>query len=1256
MINKRVFGSPIPINVQKKLEARQLVAIGDKNPEDSIQSQYPDENDISTDGAYYFYDEQIASNFKMQGDLSSRTPFARMWTAVALVNEREFQTNTSTESQNESTEESVLASAKADNELDKINSILQKIKYKELERTVYIVGTHNLSTLDNSLNPHNSNSEIHRQIFPPEHGVEGDDNQFLKPQAGITSVTSETEGIMGSIKKTTVNFVVHNFHDYDKIYSKFFLRPGAQIFVDFGWDTLQDFDGEPVELYDPRDLLSIDASGDQSANDIGVEQKLYGVAGKSKGVTEDGFVTQCNGDVETLIGIVTNYESKLKENGTVECSLTITSKNSALMLYPKHVGENTTATNMKFEFDLDNLIFYEQAYNLGTIGDRQNLETGVEKLANSSNSVEDEAGFENFLNSVKWRTFGSKTYIPTVMAGITGLFVVGDEEPDDSYISWGLLEDKIFTKYFGHGDDASTIPEDEDGKFTVRMNSSDGFTAFENGFLLKQAQIEKPPNFLIPYFWDITYNRPQDGSNKQSAGLNDTERVSEFLSTAKEGYSDYGDIGEFNKKMGEVKEGMDEFIEKVYKNSDSNTGYSPGNLPGQRPVRIYMGDEGLITKYDKEVKRVPIREIFVSTQVVKDAFKNENNQTFKAVVQEILDAINDDSYGLWDWQITGEENILKINDMNFSHAAVGTKDERQSEFDKMFRFHVMSKDSIVRDYEVSFEMPDGDIGSMYAIQAMTGTPAKMNPITTVIESHSALQTILNKYNKDLDKIGFRYLPDLGAYNALNMASQQFNQEQKLKYYRDVGKEYGGKQTAMAQSTYGTGVGVTHPNVVWAESEQEKAKKKDKFGNETPSHNTEQRLELVNKKAQEEGKTVVGSIDDYYEYKITGEFITEDHFKAIPLPMKLELTIYGIGTLKPGDTFRVDYLPELYMDFVYFQVLNVSHNIGSDGWYTTLETQFRISPHRYEDSNMYKAPANSDDEEQENLKQILQDNNVNLTDADLILAKVSMKENEQKAEPPPVILDPSLLKGGELLSETIEDGRAYMWDDEATSFSTRYNRYDGSYWQRPSLGKFKPYQAPGTPNYGWDYVKADITKTPPRIKGVMVKRKKSTSVQADYTVNPNGNGDSFSTQEVITNRNFKSLTGYMTNLTQLETKGKYTYFDRLFTFEVESKYCIYIASPLYYWSEELNRYNGYGHYNAVYGNNTKQKTYVGGIFWPREKVYLFINSEDPKRWWGVHPFNSTWDLKRYDVPCFDPNWDASEWADEGWDAGNTPDQY
>ena len=49
-------------------------------------------------------------------------------------------------------------------------------------------------------------------------------NEFLKPPAGITSITSTTEGTLGVIKKTTINFTVNNFTDYDKIYSRFFLN------------------------------------------------------------------------------------------------------------------------------------------------------------------------------------------------------------------------------------------------------------------------------------------------------------------------------------------------------------------------------------------------------------------------------------------------------------------------------------------------------------------------------------------------------------------------------------------------------------------------------------------------------------------------------------------------------------------------------------------------------------------------------------------------------------------------------------------------------------------------------------------------------------------------------------------------------------------------------------------------------------------------------------------------------------------------
>ena len=139
-------------------------------------------------------------------------------------------------------------------------------------------------------------------------------------------------------------------------------------------------------------------------------------------------------------------------------------------------------------------------------------------------------------------------------------------------------------------------------------------------------------------------------------------------------------------------------------------------------------------------------------------------------------------------------------------------------------------------------------------------------------------------------------------------------------------------------------------------------------------------------------------------------------------------------------------------------------------------------------------------------------------------------------------------------------------------------------------------------------------------------------------------------DIITNLNFKSLTGYMTDLIEEDT-SQYNYFDRLFSFRISAECPVFIASPLYYWSSGYNRYNGYGAYYPFV-----KETYRGGIFWPTEKVYLFINSEDPKRWWGVHPAASSWPLSNYDIAAFDPRWDEEEWEDEGWSNSNSPDKF
>ena len=66
MINERLFGSPISGKVKKKLEDRQRVA-GEVAPGESIEAVFPDKNGNN------------------QADLSSRTPFIRMWTSVKIV-------------------------------------------------------------------------------------------------------------------------------------------------------------------------------------------------------------------------------------------------------------------------------------------------------------------------------------------------------------------------------------------------------------------------------------------------------------------------------------------------------------------------------------------------------------------------------------------------------------------------------------------------------------------------------------------------------------------------------------------------------------------------------------------------------------------------------------------------------------------------------------------------------------------------------------------------------------------------------------------------------------------------------------------------------------------------------------------------------------------------------------------------------------------------------------------------------------------
>ena len=67
-------------------------------------------------------------------------------------------------------------------------------------------------------------------------------------------------------------------------------------------------------------------------------------------------------------------------------------------------------------------------------------------------------------------------------------------------------------------------------------------------------------------------------------------------------------------------------------------------------------DLGDMTIHDKKKGRIPIREIFVNTDTIIEAFKNNN--TIKKVLEEIITKINEDSHDVF---MRNQNKLMKMN-------------------------------------------------------------------------------------------------------------------------------------------------------------------------------------------------------------------------------------------------------------------------------------------------------------------------------------------------------------------------------------------------------------------------------------------------------------------------------------------------------------------------------------------------------------------------------------------------------------------
>jgi len=785
-------------------------------------------------------------------------------------------------------------------------------------------------------------------------------NPLLKPQAGITSISSETEGTLGVIKKTTVNFVVHNFYDYDRIYNKFFLKPGATVFIDFGWSNI-------TNLYNPEDLIGTgkDLSYKQNQTKIlvDIQEKLYN--------EKDGIVTNEQGDLEVLQGIVTDYSSKILMNGSVECSVTLTSANSALVnfktdkitnarihsilkdgillagLIPTIDNEgapipgtaptgneqcthfNTAVVNGIFtEFDAsetpthgtqimcenpDKQEFTGQSskgfwkdpnyiIGVGTPGPDDDDLKELLSFPNSNSSAKDVIEYQKNLRLLAQQQLSSTGPAPTGNSIRTGIFV-DNLNADNVYMSWGLFEDLIMNSEFGHGKNLANINGGKD--FQVRMDSSTTFTTYSDSLLEKQRVLlsitEEPPKILYPEWWSLADD--------------DLDPIDE-------------NGGSYN------------WQKKKYPVSEFNETYN---------ADLLNKNKGDITDYTKFVKdetythkRIPLREVFINVEVIMEAFRQNN--TVMKVINSILKKLNNDADGVFNWKmVTGNtDSQFKIVDLHYLSILkkitkkINKTDPTQGfniispEDNPLFTFKIMSPQSIVTDYNLEFKLPQGSIGSMYAIQGMSHD-------TSVVSIDDTMDDVIGLTSLDPDSNVIIYEPDNGKHRIEQLQANSTDGSDFNVY--DTISDIVSSDTWNISGVIQQDVlskPLTSPDPL-----STKPTTTTTSGGSTTTPTPEDIIKINDDRLKALGFIVAPTFTKYFEHKIRGDVVESERPNLLPYTLSLKL--YGIASIVPGDTFKVDYLPEKHFNHTFLQTIKVRHDIDSTGWYTTLETQYRLLP-------------------------------------------------------------------------------------------------------------------------------------------------------------------------------------------------------------------------------------------------------------------------------------------------------------------------
>ena len=788
------------------------------------------------------------------------------------------------------------------------------------------------------------------------------DKDFIwRGESGITSVQVNQKSFF--VKELTVNFACPDPNDFERIIKPAFLQHGRFMVLEFGWGISDKVKNSFKDVNKKNMTKYMEELRDRNSKSI------------------DSYQAEC--------GVVTNYKYDVNEQGGYTGTITIISRgDNVLNQAVNNVDSEESVT--KFE-PIKSQELQSKAKEITTT-----FKETIEKLTEYVNAtINKSVGIVELASSEPTSNLGTRGGNYYFYNGaMRTISQAGNQPITKTYVSWGWFEDHILNSFFKidvETSDGAKIPFQEfrsvstaekifgdditESKKLVanRCNNVKGL------YSLGCSDIILPGQGFPPSVISRTIEEMQKAIDKHNKTREETlfgvylPVLSDVANAFKNAT---GAINQLDLGFGSIQSFAnsetftdfvwlgDNYVENINDSVESyNTMKQAVKAQGQ--IRDTAKAIRTFAAIDKEFKPFGnpengegiIRNIVFETEYLKSHFEGINS------IQEGISSLFTDVSGKYggffkfglcqDEDNNGRVGVIDLNyqndiekspellsdktKLNFTKYIEGDRALSQK---RMWEFGLFSKDSIIKDFSFSLKLTQqaatlalygaGNSGrfvnssglSDLGIERFTALGQaelykKLHPNATgsLAEEKNQSQKVITKFRTPLfDEV------EIGPNQPDSLGTMTSEYEKREGFIDEL---------IDANSIYDFNVLDSIKNSTKDISDEHKSD--DSAVDFGVGYDSEGGLNPTSK------RKMLASIN-YSD--ISGEMSNYQLNKTI-IPIELDMTIDGIGGLRPGNLFRVDYLPKIYRKYTYFQIFSINHSITTSGWSTAINAKMKL---------------------------------------------------------------------------------------------------------------------------------------------------------------------------------------------------------------------------------------------------------------------------------------------------------------------------